>query len=446
MKIINDVVYNKNSSGTIDLNNNINDGITISADGQPVLLKSNNEVALSNTDDSTYQSVASLYTLGGPGIELNSQFLGSTYSKILILATGSTLIETADGLGLTSSLNITSTENIFKIESPYNIAKLRILDSGIFGGNPAILLDNARTTGLYSRLDMTTKITWTAGNTMSKSESVLDVNNIFFQTLVDEAENARLDLGKAYDGISSAALYSFGPTNTTRIISTYSTIQLDANYNVGSLATNNITLLQLKGTYSSSDTTAYIKTDNKAYFTCTDSQDPFNMNPGETNAYIKLDRTSNVTAEFGVVDAVPANTKYSNISFIADNATIAVADGNSVIPSSVFVNKDVITLTTPNTLYNAQQSGDLELRADGDLRLYSDYQGNQNNINMTVNAIELNAAGGSIKLMSNGGSSLPAYADDAAAVGGGLTTGMLYQTDGTGAAPLDVAGIVMIVQ
>jgi hypothetical protein len=42
--------------------------------------------------------------------------------------------------------------------------------------------------------------------------------------------------------------------------------------------------------------------------------------------------------------------------------------------------------------------------------------------------------------------SLTAYADNAAAIAGGLTTGQTYQTDGTGAAPLNAAGVVMIVQ
>lgn len=41
---------------------------------------------------------------------------------------------------------------------------------------------------------------------------------------------------------------------------------------------------------------------------------------------------------------------------------------------------------------------------------------------------------------------LPAYQDDAAAGTAGLPQGYIYQTDGTGAAPLDVAGIVMIKQ
>ena len=41
---------------------------------------------------------------------------------------------------------------------------------------------------------------------------------------------------------------------------------------------------------------------------------------------------------------------------------------------------------------------------------------------------------------------LPAHADQAAAITAGLTAGDLYQTDGTGAAPLNAAGIIIIVQ
>jgi hypothetical protein len=39
--------------------------------------------------------------------------------------------------------------------------------------------------------------------------------------------------------------------------------------------------------------------------------------------------------------------------------------------------------------------------------------------------------------------SIPSYADDTAAGAGGLVAGDVYQTDGTGSAPLNVAGIVM---
>jgi len=45
-----------------------------------------------------------------------------------------------------------------------------------------------------------------------------------------------------------------------------------------------------------------------------------------------------------------------------------------------------------------------------------------------------------------GPSAIPAYADEAAALAGGLATGKLFQTTGTAAAPLNVAGIIMIKQ
>ena len=41
---------------------------------------------------------------------------------------------------------------------------------------------------------------------------------------------------------------------------------------------------------------------------------------------------------------------------------------------------------------------------------------------------------------------LPAHANQAAAISAGLLAGALYQTSGTGAAPLNAAGIVIVVQ
>jgi hypothetical protein len=43
-------------------------------------------------------------------------------------------------------------------------------------------------------------------------------------------------------------------------------------------------------------------------------------------------------------------------------------------------------------------------------------------------------------------SSLPKYDDNTSALAAGLSSGQQYQTTGSGAAPLNVAGIVMIVQ
>ena len=62
---------------------------------------------------------------------------------------------------------------------------------------------------------------------------------------------------------------------------------------------------------------------------------------------------------------------------------------------------------------------------------------------------QINSVVGSNTLSVNGSiniSGLSAYADEAAAAAAGLATNTLYQTDGTGVAPLNVAGIVMIKQ
>jgi len=46
----------------------------------------------------------------------------------------------------------------------------------------------------------------------------------------------------------------------------------------------------------------------------------------------------------------------------------------------------------------------------------------------------------------SGNLNLQAFADDAAAGAGGIASGKLYKTSGSGASPLNVAGIVMVKQ
>ncbi len=62
-------------------------------------------------------------------------------------------------------------------------------------------------------------------------------------------------------------------------------------------------------------------------------------------------------------------------------------------------------------------------------------------VNDAQQRIEFNSTNGEYRMYN-----LVAFADDAAAGGAGAVTGTLYQTDGTGAAPLNVPGIVMIKQ
>ena len=71
-------------------------------------------------------------------------------------------------------------------------------------------------------------------------------------------------------------------------------------------------------------------------------------------------------------------------------------------------------------------------------------------ISLSVNTLTISGLGGvnpAIKLDSQFRfSNMPSFADDAAAGVGGLVTDEAYQTNGAGAAPLNVAGIVMIKQ
>ena len=53
---------------------------------------------------------------------------------------------------------------------------------------------------------------------------------------------------------------------------------------------------------------------------------------------------------------------------------------------------------------------------------------------------------GAFMAFITGNLNLDAFADDAAAGVGGIVSGKLYKTSGTGASPLNVAGIVMVKQ
>lgn len=139
---------------------------------------------------------------------------------------------------------------------------------------------------------------------------------------------------------------------------------------------------------------------------------------------------------------------YSKVQ-VLNTGTLYIESGDGINLNQIQITPTTTNIQTPTTLYSAQQSGDVEIRADGTLNLYADYQGNQPSVSMASNFIELNAgadAASYIKFLTQGLTTLAAYDDDAAAGTAGLTTGMIYQTTGAGAAPLDAAGIVMIKQ
>jgi len=143
---------------------------------------------------------------------------------------------------------------------------------------------------------------------------------------------------------------------------------------------------------------------------------------------------SGVAALF-VEDSVNAKVQIRDI----DNATGNILSELELKSADTFVSIGTTVASPSETiLINAQ--GNTKMRFN-----YEDINGTQyycfkDSGNGALGGPGL--AGGWEKVFFN----LDAYADDAAAGAAGLTVNQLYQTDGTGAAPLNVAGIVMAKQ
>jgi hypothetical protein len=101
-------------------------------------------------------------------------------------------------------------------------------------------------------------------------------------------------------------------------------------------------------------------------------------------------------------------TIYSNDPFVTGSSYINIEPGSIILSKDSTIATDVMKLEITNT--------------------------------------RMNFSGAATNLINIHSNILPAHADDATAGGAGLATGDLYQTDGTGAAPLNVPGIVMIKQ
>lgn len=82
------------------------------------------------------------------------------------------------------------------------------------------------------------------------------------------------------------------------------------------------------------------------------------------------------------------------------------------------------------------------MKSYGSSGIFGDIGALNSNVQATILGISIDPGiGGNLQT-----SNIPAYDDDAAAGLGGLATGMLYQTTGAGAAPLNAAGILMVKQ
>jgi hypothetical protein len=165
--------------------------------------------------------------------------------------------------------------------------------------------------------------------------------------------------------------------------------------------------------------------------------------------YSKLNLNKSTDATFELTDN---GVNISNIVLSPVNIDISVTDGTDT--STIDITPPLIDILTTNATNTTQQtfSSNIELNVtDGTNTNFTQFNIGDTSLSVTdgtdTSTITINAQTITISPSINLSiTSIPAFADDAAAGTAGLLINDVYQTDGTGAAPLNVAGIMMIKQ
>ena len=201
----------------------------------------------------------------------------------------------------------------------------------------------------------------------------------------------------------------------------------------------------------------------------TDTNIDININPKGTTGEVYVNSELNITSSGSLKTQLTsfALSLANTVSFESLAGQTAVIIGGK---GTKFTHKGVqLTTTNAHTFESSGGWGITGSSADQSFLYINPYINqsgtaayNAIKVDVTENAIGTGAAGDGNNLLSlavggvskaridNTGaifsSGTPAYADEAAAVTAGLATGDIYQTTGTAASPLNVAGILMIKQ
>jgi len=212
---------------------------------------------------------------------------------------------------------------------------------------------------------------------------------------------------------------------------------------------------------------AIISPDTLTELTCLDTQaglqctDGISLNNG---VLVQSNEIEYFAQDFSTSDETRITQEATNISLLNTssngNTVNQVAISQTSI-SSVFATPDVsntisVSENSVNVQYN-DVTNDIFASMFGnnsyvELNYINNTTGYQNRLQILQDEIKLvyDNQGGALDYefrISDGGfylKNVPAYADDAAA--SALPAGTIFQTDGTGAAPLNVAGLLMIKQ
>jgi hypothetical protein len=140
--------------------------------------------------------------------------------------------------------------------------------------------------------------------------------------------------------------------------------------------------------------------------------------------FINIDKTASGGVFIESSDLTNGDTTYLEISTTRFEALFFVQNTNNVI----YMDGNGVQLTSSTAIPNTGSS--INITPTGiDIKVEDITLANTREINLTSTTISI--------------PNIDAYADDTAAGVGGLVLGDIYETDGTGAAPLNVAGILM---
>jgi hypothetical protein len=163
---------------------------------------------------------------------------------------------------------------------------------------------------------------------------------------------------------------------------------------------------------------------------------------------------SSITSPYGL-EIYSLNPSTSEVGAINVDATVInVSVDDAIDTSTINITPSLIDILTSNATNTAQQtfSSNIELNVtDGTNTNFTQFNIGDTILSVTdgtdTSQVTINAQTITISPSINLSiTSIPAFADDAAAGTAGLLINDVYQTDGTGAAPLNVAGVLMIKQ
>lgn len=158
------------------------------------------------------------------------------------------------------------------------------------------------------------------------------------------------------------------------------------------------------------------------------------LNVNDTEASLKYDNLTNIVIKAEVTDLearlehFTSSAQIQSVSVDGSIVNMNYQDGINIVDVELGLTNGFIAVRTDN---NGDYENYIQVQFDKVNLVFNDVAGGFNFEH------KIDADGYSLK-------NLPAFQDDAAA--SGLTAGYLYQTTGTGASPLDVAGIMMIKQ